>query len=79
MRVRRFARSAVLLVPLMLVCAGRLHAHGGTSPAGMTQELNRCLTLIRAAASRRRQTDEHRQRVPQARRDTGTFAVAVSP
>ncbi len=53
MPLRVWTRSALVLLPL-LVLAGRLHAQRTASPQGMTQELNRCLTIVRVAASRRR-------------------------
>jgi hypothetical protein len=51
-RFRLIARSALVLLPL-LMCAARLHAQRAT-PQGVTQEVNRCLSLVRVASSRRR-------------------------
>ncbi len=62
MRLGRLVSSAVIFVPLLLVCAGRLHAQRGGSPQGMTQEVNRCLTVMRVAAARRRTNEDERQR-----------------
>jgi hypothetical protein len=53
MRLGPLARSALVLLPL-LVCAGRLHAQRSANPQRVTQEVNRCLTVVRVAASRRR-------------------------
>jgi hypothetical protein len=61
MTLGRVTRCALLLVPLF-VCAGRLHAQHGAPPAGMLQEVNRCLGLVRAT-SRRRHQQERAQRV----------------
>jgi hypothetical protein len=46
-------RCALVLLPL-IVCAGRLQAQRSRSPESMTQEVNRCLSMVRVAASRRR-------------------------
>lgn len=54
MRVGTLARSAIIFVPLLLICVGRLHAQRSASPDGLTKEVNRCLTVMRVAASRRR-------------------------
>ena len=51
MHLGPFTRCALVLIPL-LICAGRLHTHRSGSPAGMTQEVNRMLTMVRVAASR---------------------------
>ena len=41
-----------MLMPLVGSTA-RLHAHGAETPIAVTQELNRCLTMVRIAATRR--------------------------
>jgi len=56
MTLSRMTRCALLLVPLF-VCAGRLHAQHGAPPAGMLQEVNRCLSLVRATSKRRHQQE----------------------
>lgn len=66
MRLRTLVRSAVVFIPLLLVCAGRLHAQRTAPPERMTQELNRCLTVMRVAAARRRGTTETGGRVPRS-------------
>ena len=62
MRVGRIVASALVFLPLLLICAGRVNAQRGGTPQGMTQEVNRCLTVMRVAASRRRSTRERRRR-----------------
>jgi hypothetical protein len=63
MRLSPLTRCVLVVLPLLL-CAGRLHATRSRTPAGLTQEVNRCLTLVRVASSRRRgergQTDRRR-------------------
>ena len=53
MRLSPLTRSVLVVLPLLL-CAGRLHATRTRTPAGLTQEVNRCLTLVRVASSRRK-------------------------
>jgi hypothetical protein len=60
MRLRTLARSSLVFVPLLLICAARVHAHRTAAPDRMTQELNRCLTVMRIAASRRKTATEIR-------------------
>ncbi len=45
-------RAALMLMPL-LGSTVRLHAHNAETPIAITQELNRCLTMVRIAATRR--------------------------
>jgi hypothetical protein len=61
MRLGRLLGSAIVFVPLLLICAGRLNAQRGSTPQGMTQEVNRCLTVMRVAASRRKTGRDGRQ------------------
>ena len=42
-----------LIFLISFVSAGRLHAHTVTEPGAVTQEINRCLMLVRIAATRR--------------------------
>jgi hypothetical protein len=69
MRFVPIARFALVLLPL-LVCAGRIHAHRSGGMDGMTREVNRCLTVVRVAATRRRgrleQERKERDRKPRA-------------
>jgi hypothetical protein len=64
MTLGRMTRCALLVFPLF-VCAGRLHAQHGAPPAGLLQEVNRCLSLVRAT-SRRRQEQERSQKLGRA-------------
>ncbi len=41
-----------MLIPL-IICVGRVHGHAVPTPGAFTQEVNRCLTLMRIAATRR--------------------------
>jgi hypothetical protein len=61
MTLGRVTRCALLIVPLF-VCAGRLHAQHSAPPAGLLQEVNRCLSLVRAT-SRRRYEQERSQKL----------------
>jgi hypothetical protein len=45
-------RAMLMLLPLVTSTA-RLHAHSADTPIAVTQELNRCLTMVRIAATRR--------------------------
>ena len=62
MTLGRVTRCAVLLVPLF-VCAGRLHAQRAAPPAGVLQEVNRCLSLVRATSRRRHEQERSEKRV----------------
>jgi hypothetical protein len=44
-----------MLIPL-LMCASRVHGHAVATPGALTQEVNRCLTMVRIAATRRSPT-----------------------
>jgi hypothetical protein len=43
----------VLIIMQLTLCAARVHAHAVDAPDAMTQEMNRCLRLVRISASRR--------------------------
>jgi hypothetical protein len=58
MRLGVLARSAVIFVPLLIICASRVHAQRAAGPAGMSKEVNRCLIVMRTAASRRKTNRE---------------------
>ena len=47
----------MILLPLV-VSAGRLHAHTVASPGAITQEMNRCLMMVRIAATRRAESPQ---------------------
>jgi len=56
---RAALRTTLILIPL-ITSAARLHAHSVQTPVAVTQELNRCLMMVRTAASRRgRQQSKH--------------------
>ena len=44
-----------MIIPLV-ICFGRLHVHAVEGPGAVTQEVNRCLTMVRIAATRRSPT-----------------------
>jgi hypothetical protein len=48
-------RAFLMLIPLV-ICFGRLHVHAVETPGALTQEVNRCLTMVRIAATRRSPT-----------------------
>jgi hypothetical protein len=50
---RHFSSRVFLIVLTSFVSAGRLHAHTVAEPAAVTQEVNRCLMIVRIAATRR--------------------------
>ena len=81
MTLSRVTRCALLLVPLF-VCAGRLHAQRGVVPAGLLQEANRCLSMVRAT-SRRRSRNERSEKMDSAlegvQTDRGRTYVAARP
>ena len=45
--------KAFLIVAALLICGAKLHSQRSVTPMAATQELNRCLAFVRAAASRR--------------------------
>ena len=49
----RIVCHAVVIAAACLVTAAKLRHHGGTCPLATTQEVNRCLSLLRAASERR--------------------------
>jgi hypothetical protein len=53
MRLSPLTRSALVLIPLLL-CAWKIHSQRNASVQGTTQEVNRCLTIVRVAVSRRK-------------------------
>jgi hypothetical protein len=48
----RLSCRALVIVAASLCCAGKLRGHGSIPPVVATQELNRCLSVVRAAARR---------------------------
>ena len=65
----------------MLVSAAKLQSEHALTPMGATQELNRCLTCVRVAASRRRNAaplaKQARRRNDAADRRPSAIAAAV--
>jgi len=51
-RISPIGRAALTLM-LLVTSASRVHAHTTEAPDALTQEVNRCLNLVRVAASRR--------------------------
>lgn len=52
--ISRHLPSRVLLIVLpLVVSAGRVHAHTAAGPGAITQEMNRCLMMVRIAVTRR--------------------------
>jgi hypothetical protein len=58
-------KFVLIMVPLT-VSGTRLHTHVVHTPADVTREVNRCLSVVRAAASRRGSTADpiERERRP---------------
>jgi hypothetical protein len=68
--MRRHVSSRVLIIVLTsFVSAGRLHAHAIVEPAAVTQEINRCLMMVRIAATRRTAATQKPAARPVAGRD----------
>jgi hypothetical protein len=51
--ILKASAKGFLIVAAMLVSAAKLQSERGLNPMAATQELNRCLTCVRVAASRR--------------------------
>jgi hypothetical protein len=51
-RTRRLGRTILIFIPL-IICAARLHAGKVGNPSSVTQEVARCLNMVRIAATRR--------------------------
>jgi hypothetical protein len=50
--VLRFTCRALVILAAALICAAKLRGNGPVTPVVATQELNRCLSVVRAAARR---------------------------
>ena len=50
--VLRLTCRAFVILAASLACAGKIRGHGPVVPVLATQELNRCLSVVRAAARR---------------------------
>jgi hypothetical protein len=46
----RFSCRAFLIAAASVACASKLHAHNSVTPGLASQELTRCLSVVRAAA-----------------------------
>ena len=55
---RHISSRFFLILLTSFVSAGRLHAHTVASPGAVTQEINRCLMIVRIAATRRTETPQ---------------------
>jgi hypothetical protein len=56
--LRQIFSRLFLILLTSFVSAGRLHAHTVAGPGAVTQEINRCLMIVRIAASRRTETPQ---------------------
>jgi hypothetical protein len=54
--MRQIPSRFFLILLTSFVSAGRLHAHTVAGPGAVTQEINRCLMMVRIAATRRTDT-----------------------
>ena len=50
--ILRLSCRALLIAAASLACASKLHAQNKLTPAVASQELTRCLSVVRAAARR---------------------------
>jgi hypothetical protein len=72
--MRRHISSRVVIIVLSsFVSAGRLHAHTVAEPSAVTQEINRCLMMVRIAATRRTAATQKPVARPAAGRDRGRY------
>ena len=55
--VLRFSCRAFVIVAAALICVAKLRGSGSVTPVVATQELNRCLSVVRAAARRSAASD----------------------
>src|SRR5689334_5290531 len=68
--MRRHISSRILVILLSsFVSVSRLHAHTVAEPGAVTQEINRCLMMVRIAATRRTATTQKPVARPVAGRD----------
>jgi hypothetical protein len=73
---RSVSRFILICVPLAIFAA-RLHSRGAGSPVGVTQDVNRCLAVVRAASSRRGGGERERHAHVE-RPETRTSGLVVS-
>ena len=70
---RQLSSRLVLILLTSLVSAGRLHAHTVAEPGAVTQELNRCLMMVRIAATRRSAAPQKADARPSSSKAKGRF------
>jgi hypothetical protein len=56
--MRQIPSRFFLILLTSFVSAGRLHAHTVAGPGAVTQEINRCLMMVRIAATRRTESPQ---------------------
>lgn len=66
------SRVLLILLPLM-ASAGRVHAHTVAGPGAITQEMNRCLMMVRIAATRRTESPQKAGTRPTPAKARGRF------
>jgi hypothetical protein len=70
---RHFSSRVFLILLTSFVSAGRLHAHTVAEPAAVTQELNRCLMIVRIAATRRASSPQKADARPTTAKARGRY------
>ena len=71
--VRHSSSRLLLILLTSSASVGRLHAHTVTEPAAVTQELNRCLTMVRIAATRRASSPQKSEARPTPAKARGRY------
>ena len=75
---RSVSRFILICVPLV-ICAARLHSRAAASPAGVTQDVNRCLTVVRLASSRRGAGTRGHAQMTHPKTDASGLLVSYPP
>ncbi len=75
---RSVSRFILICVPLAIFAA-RLHSRGAGSPTGVTQDVNRCLTVVRLAASKRGTDGRARSSVGRPQTQLNGLVVTYPP
>lgn len=70
---RHFSSRVFLILLTSFVSAGRLHAHTVAEPTAVTQELNRCLMIVRIAATRRASSPQKADARPTTAKARGRY------
>ncbi len=68
----------MICVPLAIFAA-RLHSRGAGSPVGVTQDVNRCLAVVRAAASKRGSGERESSSVGRPQAQSNGLVVTYPP